>query len=514
MKLANLLVAILLLSMTAAQAVENVAGKVGYMSGTLVAQRGDGTVKVLATKSDVLAGDMLITAKDSYAQIQMNDGSKMTLRPNSNLRIEAFSFVKEAPQTDNAVFRLLKGGFRTVTGLIGKRGNPDAYRLNTSTATIGIRGTDFSSRLCASKDCLDDESDKNKPLAHVAVNQSQVVGRVMLTQGDLNAKDSVGKVRKLTLGAPVYEGDELSTGKKSYAVVAFRDEGRVSLQENTVFHVEKFKYDKAAAQESAVLRLLKGGVRVVSGLIGRINHDDYQFRVATATIGIRGTGFDAWCNGSCANNSSTTQKSAKAKLWTQYAELSSPSNLNDVGRQATVFEKVAENNANDTNTGSNNPLNGMGVYVWAGEVVLVSDCASPKDAAGCPSQIVGLQQAAIIARDTGKPVQIKIIPQSILNNATPRPDSIQLDMQKLFGTQSNEGDPGLYVTVHDGNVILVQGDKSLNLGRGETGFSNQNMLARLASTPAFMGGESQINSEGGNPRSSNPSMNPSGCAVQ
>jgi hypothetical protein len=75
-----------LLVSTAAQAVET-AGAVGYMSGTLVAQRADGTVKVLARKSEILPGDMLITAKDSYAQVKMNDGSQMTLRPNSNLRI-------------------------------------------------------------------------------------------------------------------------------------------------------------------------------------------------------------------------------------------------------------------------------------------------------------------------------------------------------------------------------------------------------------------------------------------
>src|SRR5450631_2911256 len=134
-----------------------VAGRVGYMSGALVAQRADGTIKVLGPKSEVLAGDMLITAKDSYAQVKMNDGTQMTLRPNSNLRIDAYQFSQDAPQSDNAIFRLLKGGFRTVTGLIGKRGNPDAYKLRAASATIGVRGTDFSSRLCATKDCKDDD---------------------------------------------------------------------------------------------------------------------------------------------------------------------------------------------------------------------------------------------------------------------------------------------------------------------------------------------------------------------
>jgi hypothetical protein len=36
---------------------------------------------------------------------------------------------------------LVRGGFRSITGLIGKT-NPDAYQIRTTTATVGIRGTD------------------------------------------------------------------------------------------------------------------------------------------------------------------------------------------------------------------------------------------------------------------------------------------------------------------------------------------------------------------------------------
>jgi hypothetical protein len=388
----------------------------------------------------VFAGDMLITAKDSYAQVEMNDGTKMTLRPNSNLRIESYQFRKEAPQADNVVLRLLKGGFRTVTGLIGKRGNTDAYKLRAATATIGIRGTDFSTRLCATKDCRDDEV-TGKPGVKPQPMKSAVVGRVMLAQGELSAKEETGKDRKLQLGAPVYEGDTLITGAKSYAVVAFRDEGRVSLQASTQFRVEKYKYDKAKSEENAVLRLLKGGVRVVTGLIGRVNHDNYHFNVATATIGIRGTGFDAWCNGPCAsgtNNPGATQ---------------------------------------------GNPLDGAGVYVWAGEVVLVSPGGS---------FVVALQQAAIIARDTGKPVRIIAIPPAILDNNTPRPDSIPFDMNKLFGDDANDSAAGLYVTVHDGQVVLSMGDKTLDLFRGETGYSDSQILKLLSETPGFMQGSMEV----------------------
>lgn len=445
MKKTGLLTAAMLLAIVNAAQAAELAGKVGYMSGTLVAQRADGTIKVMGPKSEVLAGDMLITAKDSYAQVQMNDGAQMTLRPNSNLKVEAFQFRKEEPQADNMVLRLVKGGFRTLTGLIGKRGNADAYKVHAASSTIGIRGTDFSSRLCATKDCRDDEAADAKQAVKPEEVKSQVVGRVMLIEGDLSAKDEGGKVRRLLLGGPVYEGDALTTGKKSYAVVAFRDEGRISLQESTVFRVEKFRYDKAASQENAVLRLLKGGVRVVTGLIGRVNRDNYQFNVATATIGIRGTGFDAWCNGPCASG------------------------------------------ADNPGATQRNPLDGAGVYVWEGEVVVVTPGGS---------LIVAIQQAAIIARDTGRPVPILRIPAKVLENPVPRPDSVPVDMEKTFGTEAATGEPGLYVTVHDGHVILTQAGRTLDLGRGETGFANEQVLLRLAIPPAFLDGDKQMDPSG------------------
>lgn len=418
---------------------EDVTGQIGYMSGALVAQRADGTVKVMGPKAEVFEGDVLVTAKESYAQVVMNDGTKMTLRPDSNLKIEAYQFKKESPQADNAVFRLMKGGFRTVTGLIGKRGNPDAYKLSARGATLGIRGTDFTSRLCATQNCRD-EGEAAKPVKQ-PVEQAKAVGRVMLIEGELAADESNGKARKLLLGAPVYEGDTLKSGARSHAVVAFRDGGRITLQENSVFLIEKYKYEKSTSQESAALRLVKGGVRVVTGLIGRVKSENYNFGVAGATIGIRGTGFDAWCNGPCAEGAS------------------------NFGAPA------------------GKPLEGAGVFVWEGEVVLASSGGS---------FTVAINQAAIIARETGKPVQVMSIPPGISDNPVPKPDSVPVNIEKLFEESSSSGEPGLYVTVHDGQVILAQGDQKVDLGRGETGFTNDHVLTRLSTTPGFMGGDKNM----------------------
>jgi hypothetical protein len=357
--------------------------------------------------------------------------------------------------------RLLKGGFRTVTGMIGKRGNADAYKLRAAAATIGIRGTDFTSRLCITKECKDDDEAVAKPVAEQPARR--VVGRVMLVEGELSAKGA-GEVRKLILGGLVYEGDVLITGKKTHAVVAFRDEGRITLQENTEFHVEKYKYDKAAAQENAALRLIKGSVRVVTGWVGRVNHDNYKFKVANATIGIRGTGFDAWCHGPCASGAANPGATANA------------------------------------------PLDGAGVFVWAGEVALVTPGGF---------SIVAIQQAAIIARDTGKPVRITVIPPAITDNPAPRPDSVPVKVDELFGPDAGAGagEAGVYVTVHDGHVILSQDGARLDLGTGQTGFANEEMLTRLPSPPAFMNGDPRLDPTGSGLQDSGGGIPEGGCKL-
>ena len=123
-------------------------GSVVQLNGTLSAQRADSGTRILSLKSAVILGDTLTTQKDSYAQINFTDGSAATLRPNTTMKIEQYQFDRNKPQEDSMAMRLLKGGLRTVTGLIGKRGNQDAYKIQTSTATIGIRGSSGDTLEC------------------------------------------------------------------------------------------------------------------------------------------------------------------------------------------------------------------------------------------------------------------------------------------------------------------------------------------------------------------------------
>ena len=119
-------------------------GVVQNLAGTLSVQRPDGTVRLLSEKSVVNEGDTLTTEKETYAQIRFTDGGNVTLRPNTQVKLENYKYSAAEPEKDSFVFALLKGGLRSVTGLIGKRANRDAYKLRTSTSTIGIRGTDYA----------------------------------------------------------------------------------------------------------------------------------------------------------------------------------------------------------------------------------------------------------------------------------------------------------------------------------------------------------------------------------
>jgi len=135
-----LLLLVLLVTEAGAYAAE--AGVVTHLSGPLLAKKADGTVMILSQKSIVEQGDTLISEKDTYARIKFIDNSEITLRPNSQLKVENFSFDEAKPENDHAIFGLIKGGLRAITGLLGKR-SKERFGLNTPSATIGIRGTIF-----------------------------------------------------------------------------------------------------------------------------------------------------------------------------------------------------------------------------------------------------------------------------------------------------------------------------------------------------------------------------------
>jgi hypothetical protein len=189
------LLALIFPAVAAAQGV----GTVTHLSGTLSALRGDGSRVLLSTQSEVAAGDLLITAQNTYARVKFIDGAEVVLRPNSQLKVEQYDYVEQEPEADGVLLRMLKGGLRKVTGMVGKR-NRERVKLSSPTATLGVRGTHFGVLLCQG-DCAGFPTVTGRPLPdglHVDV----VVGAISL--------DNAGGSQVVSAGEFAYVNDSVT----------------------------------------------------------------------------------------------------------------------------------------------------------------------------------------------------------------------------------------------------------------------------------------------------------------
>ena len=127
------------------------------------------------------------------------------------------------------------------------------------------------------------------------------VGQVTHLSGTLTAKHADGSTKLISVKSDVQEGDTLSTEQDTYARVKFTDGAEVVLRPGSQLKVAAYAFDEAKPQsDNIVLNMLKGGLRAVTGLVGKRNRDAVNFGTATATIGIRGTHFGALiCQNDC-----------------------------------------------------------------------------------------------------------------------------------------------------------------------------------------------------------------------
>ena len=117
------------------------AGAFQFVVGDVKIVRADGSESPAVKGAKLMEGDTVVTGSTGSAQILMSDQALIALRPDSSLKFETYRFAGKEDGSEKGILGLLKGGFRTLTGLIG-RANKSNYQVRTPTATIGIRGTD------------------------------------------------------------------------------------------------------------------------------------------------------------------------------------------------------------------------------------------------------------------------------------------------------------------------------------------------------------------------------------
>ncbi|MCI1014556.1 FecR domain-containing protein [Herbaspirillum sp. C7C2] len=128
-----------------------------------------------------------------------------------------------------------------------------------------------------------------------------VVGQVTHLSGVLTARHADGSRVVLAVKSAILQGDTLITERETYTRVKFLDNAEIVLRPGTEVAVNKYIYDeKEPKNDSVAIGLVKGGLRAVTGLVGKRNHEAVNFDTPTATIGIRGTHFGAlYCQNDC-----------------------------------------------------------------------------------------------------------------------------------------------------------------------------------------------------------------------
>src|SRR5258706_6746056 len=111
---------------------------------------------------------------------------------------------------------------------------------------------------------------------------TSIVGQVTVQTGSASP-------RMLRQGDGVQQGDTVMTGAASAAVIKFDDGQVAALTANSRMTITAYRYNPESGGGNILLSLIGGGMRAITGLIGKRSPTQVAYRAATATIGIRGT---------------------------------------------------------------------------------------------------------------------------------------------------------------------------------------------------------------------------------
>ncbi len=445
-KINRLLIGLLFAGTSLASGAAVQVGEVTFSRGVLTGQIDGEPPRLIGRGSGLHNGETLNTGSRAFALIRLDDGTKMTLRPNTTFKIENVNVSKGS---ENALLSLIRGGLRALTGAIS-RAAPNAFRISSSVATIGIRGTEFDARLCQGDECQQEE----QATGEQAKRESRVVGRIALLRGRASAIEDGQESRVLSVGSAVYERDQIQTGIKSFSVIAFNDKTRVTLSPQSAFRIEEHEFVPEQPDENnSFFSFLQGGLRLVTGAIGRLNQTAFRVATPTATIGIRGTGFDLVCQGACVDSNAMRDPASDSLL----------------GQFIRFFMRPAYAQS----TGD-----GMYAKVWNGAIVLEL---------GGRQLLLRNGRTAFLRNAIARPVLVPDIPVRLRNmDGAPRPDRVPFDDGLFEEVATTEIEPGLYVNVRKGDVVVegVDGNR-INLGAGEVALAGPTRTVRLAFVPTF-----------------------------
>jgi hypothetical protein len=131
---------------------------------------------------------------------------------------------------------------------------------------------------------------------------AEEAGSITHLNGTLSAEHADGSRTLLSIKSIVNSGDVLETAHNTYARIKFLDNSELILRPDTRVKVEQYHFvEQEPAADRSLISLVKGGLRKLSGLIGKRSPPQDKLQTPIAVIGIRGTNYGLLlCQGDCA----------------------------------------------------------------------------------------------------------------------------------------------------------------------------------------------------------------------
>ena len=124
-----------------------------------------------------------------------------------------------------------------------------------------------------------------------AVFGLETVGQVVAVDGIMRAQNGSQDERILMADSEVYLGDSLMTEASGRGQIRFTDGTLLLLIRGSRYVIEAYSNGWGRSRYSD--KLVQGGVRVSTGMIGKKNPENFEINTPNATIGVRGTVLEA-----------------------------------------------------------------------------------------------------------------------------------------------------------------------------------------------------------------------------
>ena len=145
------------------------------------------------------------------------------------------------------------------------------------------------------------------PVAHAEVQDYVQAGIVKVVRGEVQVQrqgagapaavqqtaspQAASSPVFLHVGDRLFSGDRVVTADGAAVGITLRDDTLVSLGPKSSFVLEQYNFNESSGEGNVAVRVVKGTLRYVTGLIGKHAPERQQVMTPTATIGIRGTDF-------------------------------------------------------------------------------------------------------------------------------------------------------------------------------------------------------------------------------